>query len=242
MGYDTVRRQTFLRGDEIISLKYEDIAKELAVISYDGTIECLPMKTLGKEEEDAPNTLEIWHDKNLPHIDLIRCLFILMHIDGIKTGCMFDNVQHLENTFKDDVIAHDSDHISHVMFLYDSKNTARLITHRECKILIHRLRNTACMLAIFSNSNCEDTNKSSRHKTDLSCTRHEQDMTPLLEMTHRKNGNHNMLNLVPKWLNMFMRNNNSGSLVHMMASSNSSIVFFALHHHATCFVKQQLKA
>ena len=38
----------FLRGDEILSFKHEDITKEPAVISFNGTIECLPMKMLGK--------------------------------------------------------------------------------------------------------------------------------------------------------------------------------------------------
>ena len=49
----------FLRGNEITSLNHEDIEKELAVMSYNGTIECLPIHTLGKKEDDAPATLEI---------------------------------------------------------------------------------------------------------------------------------------------------------------------------------------
>ena len=53
VDYDTIRRQFFLRGDGITSLKHEDIAKELAVISCDGTIEYLSMKTFGKEEDNA---------------------------------------------------------------------------------------------------------------------------------------------------------------------------------------------
>ena len=61
-------------------------------------------------------------------------------------------------------------------------------------------------------------------------------------MIHRANGNHNMLNLVPKWLNIFMRNDNSGSLVHVTSGGDRSIYFVKLHHHATYFIKQQLKS
>ena len=55
----------FLRGDEIITLKYEDIANDSAVMNHNGTIECLPMNTLGKEENNAPVTLAILQFDNL---------------------------------------------------------------------------------------------------------------------------------------------------------------------------------
>ena len=157
-----------LWGDEIVSIKHEHIVKKLAVISYDGTIEYFPMKTLGKEEDNEPTTLAIWNDKNLLHIDLIRHLTLLTHVTGIKTGCILANVQHLENTCKDDVITDDYDHVCHVIFLDDFKNIDRLITHLECKIELHSLHNAACMLDMFDNDDREDMRKSARHKTALS--------------------------------------------------------------------------
>ena len=93
------------------------------------------------------------------------------------------------------------------------------------------------MLAIIANDDHEDIRKSTRHKTALSCTRYDQDMTTFLEMTLRANLNHNIIKLVPKCLNIFMLNDNSGSLVHAVASGDSSIDFVALHHHASYFIK-----
>ena len=62
----------FLREDEIITFKCEDIAKELAVISHNGPVECLPMSILGKEEDDSSETFAICHDKHLPRAGLMR--------------------------------------------------------------------------------------------------------------------------------------------------------------------------
>ena len=106
----------FLWGDDIITLKHEDIANGLAVVSHNGTIECLSMYMLGKEQDDAPATLKIWHDKHLPHVDSLRHFLLLTHITGLKSGCIFSNVIDLEKTCKDDFITHNSVHVSYGLF------------------------------------------------------------------------------------------------------------------------------
>ena len=96
------------------------------------------------------------------------------------------------------------------------------------------------MLATFANGDREDMRKSARHKTALSCTRYEQDMSTLLEMMRRGNGNSNMLNLVPKWVKIYIRNHNTGSLVNVLAGDDNSIKFTTLHHHASYFFTKLL--
>ena len=107
----------FLRGDETITLRYEDIANELVVMNHNGTIKCLPMNTLWKEEDDAPTTLAIWHGKHIPHMDLMRKFLLLTHITGLKNGHIFSNVMDLKKTCKDDVVTHNSVHLSYGVFL-----------------------------------------------------------------------------------------------------------------------------
>ena len=97
------------------------------------------------------------------------------------------------------------------------------------------------MLAMFANGDREDMRKSARHKTALSHTRYEQDMSTLLEMTRRGNGNSNMLNLVPKWVNIYIRNHNTGSLVNVLAGDDNSIKFTTSHHHASYFFYKTVK-
>ena len=181
-----------------MSLEHEDIATELAAISYDGRIESLPMKTLGKEEDHALLALAIWNDKNLLNLDLIRCFLLITRITGIKTGHVFANAKYLENICKKDNIAHASVHISCKMCLDNFNNAVRLIAHRECKIRLYSLRNKDCVVVIFANGDREDMCESSRHATALSCALCEKDMSTLLEIAHRTNINHTIFNLVPK--------------------------------------------
>ena len=92
-------------------------------------------------------------------------------------------------------------------------------------------------MGMLDNGDREDMQKSARNNTDLPCARREQYMIMLLEMARRENDNHSIFNLVPKWLNMFTRNDNSGSLENVLASGDSSIYFFEFHHHTTYFLK-----
>ena len=67
----------FLRGDEIIKSRHDDIVSELAVFNVNGSLECMTMNVLGKEEEEAPTTLAMWHERAMPFMDLTRHVLLL---------------------------------------------------------------------------------------------------------------------------------------------------------------------
>ena len=124
----------------------------------------------------------------------------------------------------------------------DFKCYVRLVTDREFKIGLHSLRNTAHLYAAFANGVREDIRKSTRHKTYTLFTRYEQDMSTLLEMLRRSSsGSSNMLQLVPKWNSIFIRNDNQGALAHVINSANVSNNFISLHHHDGHYFKNLVK-
>ena len=95
---------------------------------------------------------------------------------------------------------------------------------------------------MFTNGVREDMRKSSRHKTYVSFARYEQDMSTLLEMLRRSSsGSSNMLQLVPKWNSIFIRNDNQGALAHVINSNDTNNTFISLHHHAGHYFKNLVK-
>ena len=202
----------------------------------------MPLDVLGKEEDEAPTALATWHERTMPFVDLTRHMLLLSHVTGLRSGCIFANVENLKKCATNDNITHNDEHTTYEHFLKDFKHCVRLVTYRECKIGLHSLRNTAYLCAMFANGVREDMRKSARHKKHASFTRYEQDMTTLLEMIRRSGSRENsMLQLVPKWNSIFIQNDNQGALVHVINSNNNNNTFISLNHHAGHYFKNLVK-
>ena len=100
-----------------MALKHEVIASDLAVIIHNGTVQCFLTITQGKEENDAPTTLEMLYGKVLPHLDLMISFSLLARTTGVNSGCRFESDKDLEKTGKDDGITCNSNYISYRIFL-----------------------------------------------------------------------------------------------------------------------------
>ena len=107
----------FLRGDQVTKLKYDDVVGDLDIFNVNGSFECMPIDMFSKEEMEAPTALAAWYERAIPFMDLTRHLLLLLSfITGVRTECMFANVEDLEESTKTYSIINNEDHIKYKTF------------------------------------------------------------------------------------------------------------------------------
>ena len=190
----------FLRSNEVVKLKIEDIIKEVSVVS-NGVLECLAFKVQGKTDK-KPVTLCLWADHDIPQLCPIRHLMAYLNITGVTTGFIFAKA--------------DGDHISYDKYQSDFTNVCEMLIERNGPFGTHSCRKTAYLFAVWGGGEEADIMTSARHKTMSNAVKYKKDAMYLLHLA--KANDLNFASIVAKWKPILCSNVQMGRTINKKGS------------------------
>ena len=125
----------FLRGDEVVSIRFDHFVRDLAIVGDVGFVEALTLKVKGKCDP-RPVTLMIWSDEVIPQLCPVRHLLVYVHL-----ACGTND----EYLFSGDK----NGHFSSGAFQDRFKGICNKILDRDGPFGTHSCRKTAYLLAVW---------------------------------------------------------------------------------------------
>ncbi|KAH9098087.1 hypothetical protein LEN26_016708, partial [Aphanomyces euteiches] len=173
----------FLRGDEVVSIRFDHFIGDLAIVDSNGVVEALAIKVRGKCDP-RPVTLMIWSDDVIPQLCRVRHTLIYVRLAcGPTDEFLFSGEK--------------NGHFSPGAFQDRFKAICNKLLDRDGPFGTHSCRKTAYLLAVWGGGEESDMMLSARHRSVSQAVKYKRDA--LFTLNVAKKNDRNLTQVVPTW-------------------------------------------
>lgn len=216
----------FLRSDEFVNIKFEDIRWDLTSFQDDGNIHGLVVEIKGKSD-NKKKPFVIWSDDKLPVLCPIRHLLVYLYCSGITEGYLFPTLEKLIN-IPSDGLGKNTSKICYPTFLEKLKNILKTVTKRNAKWGTHTFRKTAYLFAVWGGASDTELLPSARHTNIKTALVYKKDAATLKKYAERHRFNEKT-RCTPEWKPIFFKDCELTRFLNPFSEGEKSLYETAAH-------------